>query len=430
MRHFPIFLHFSPNPNFYLHISQKNRTFARKIYIVMLKRVIIGNFFSFSGETCIELNRGINLLLGINGSGKSSFVRALKILTEGIAGDGLESLIHSWGGYSSIINANGDNAPDCIKLTYVFDCNEIKRVVPISPFTNDVIYAITIFPYGATSYTLCESLYVENNKRLNYISFRNGTGYISMRNDAGQIVKDSFQAADISSTELVLRQISNPQRYLPSHAIRKCIENISVYSTFDLRPLRRPTEYNQGERLMPSGLNLSYLLNNLKNRHSIEYDKIELLLKDVNPNYKSIDFALLGSQIYLSVREKNMKHAIDALHLSDGTLRFLLLLSIFYNPNRGGLVGVDEPELGLHPDMVKSLAKMLKNASRDTQLICATHSPLLLNQFTLNDIIVFDKNDKNQTIINRPAESDFEDWEGSLLPGQMWLYGVLGGKRW
>ena len=73
---------------------------------------------------------------------------------------------------------------------------------------------------------------------------------------------------------------------------------------------------------------------------------------------------------------------------------------------------------------------MLKNASRDTQLICATHSPLLLNQFTLNDIIVFDKNDKNQTIINRPAESDFEDWEGSLLPGQMWLYGVLGGKRW
>ena len=125
-----------------------------------------------------------------------------------------------------------------------------------------------------------------------------------------------------------------------------------------------------------------------------------------------------------------MKHAIDALHLSDGTLRFLLLLSIFYNPNRGGLVGVDEPELGLHPDMVKSLAKMLKNASCDTQLICATHSPLLLNQFTLNDIIVFDKNDKNQTIINRPAESDFEDWEGSLLPGQMWLYGVLGGKRW
>lgn len=409
---------------------KKNVTLQAKLYF-MLKRVIIKNFFSFAGETTIELKDGVNLLLGINGSGKTSFIRALKLLYEGVAGEGFEPQINAWGGYSSIVNANGDNKPECISLTYVFDYIKVKEIIPNSPFANDIVYKITLFPYGSTSYSISESLYVVNNKKFSYISFRNGKGYISMRTEEGEIVKkDTFTETDISSKELVLRQISNPQRYQPSHTIRKCIENLSIYSTFDLRPLRRPTDYNQGERLIASGHNLSYLLNNLKNQHSIEFDKIEELMKDVNPNYKSIDFSLLGSQIYLSIREKNIKHAIDALHMSDGTLRFLLLLSIFCNPNRGYIIGIDEPESGLHPDMIKSVAKMIKQAAKDTQIIIATHSPLLLNQFTLDDILVFDKDKDNHTVVSTPTETDFEDWEGAYLPGQMWLYGVLGGKRW
>lgn len=410
--------------------SAKNAINLHANSCTMLKRVIIKNFFSFAGETSVELKEGVNLLLGINGSGKTSFIRSLKLLYESVVGDGLEQLINSWGGYSAIVNANGDNKSECISISYVFDALKIKEFIPNSPFAKDVVYTITLFPFGSTSYSLCESLYAVNNKKLNYISFRNGEGYISMRTEVGKIVKDDFKGEEISSKELVLRQITNPQRYQPSHTIRKCIENLSVYTTFDLRPLRRPTDYNQGKRLVASGNNLPYLLNNLKNQHSFDFEKIEELMKDVNPNYKSIDFSLLGSQIYLSIREKNIGHTIDALHMSDGTLRFLLLLSIFCNPNRGYIIGMDEPETGLHPDMIKSVANILKQAAKSTQLILATHSPLLLNQFALDDILVFDKDKENHTIVNTPKETDFEDWEGAFLPGQMWLYGVLGGKRW
>ena len=410
--------------------SAKNAINLHANSCTMLKRVIIKNFFSFAGETSVELKEGVNLLLGINGSGKTSFIRSLKLLYESVVGDGLEQLINSWGGYSAIVNANGDNKSECISISYVFDALKIKEFIPNSPFAKDVKYTITLFPVGSTSYSLCESLYAVNNKRLSYISFRNGDGYVSMRTEDGQIVQDNYKGEDISSKELVLRQISNPQRYQPSHTIRKCIENLSVYSTFDLRPLHRPTDYDQGKRLLASGNNLPYLLNNLKNQHSFDFEKIEELMKDVNPNYKSIDFSLLGSQIYLSIREKNIGHTIDALHMSDGTLRFLLLLSIFCNPNRGYIIGMDEPETGLHPDMIKSVANILKQAAKSTQLILATHSPLLLNQFALDDILVFDKDKENHTIVNTPKETDFEDWEGAFLPGQMWLYGVLGGKRW
>ena len=94
------------------------------------------------------------------------------------------------------------------------------------------------------------------------------------------------------------------------------------------------------------------------------------------------------------------------------------------------MVVIDEPERGLHPDMIKSVGEMLKRASSDCQIIVATHSPHLLNQFELEDVIVFEKDEENKTVVKRVSEKDFEDWEGDFLPGQMWLRGLIGGKRW
>jgi predicted ATPase len=73
---------------------------------------------------------------------------------------------------------------------------------------------------------------------------------------------------------------------------------------------------------------------------------------------------------------------------------------------------------------------MMKEAQTSTQIIVATHSPLLLNSFTLDDILVFEKNSSNETVVKRYSEADFEDRAGELLPGQLWLNGEIGGKRW
>ena len=114
----------------------------------------------------------------------------------------------------------------------------------------------------------------------------------------------------------------------------------------------------------------------------------------------------------------------------DAQRGFLLLESIFYNPFRGALVAIDEPERGLHPDMIRSVANMIKDTAKQCQIIVATHSPHLLNQFELEDILVFEKNKENSTEIHTYSQADFPDWEGDYLPGQMWLFGLIGGKRW
>ena len=400
----------------------------------MIKELIVRDFFSFKGEHTIELNTGVNIFVGVNGSGKTSFLNAITMLYEGIAGGGLSSLFRQWGSYNAIVNACGEVKPDCFSVTYVFDADVLRKVVSASPFKKDVYYKITVFPIGdGTNYTLCETLYSEDNKgkkkTFSYLEFRNGIGQISVRTKSG-IEVEKYDDGMLSAQELVLRQITDPQRYLPSFVVREAISAIAGYSKFNFDQVRQPADANDVKRLISTGENLSHLLSNLNNNYTFQYEKIIECLSDINPNFTGIGYNVFGSRLYLSLREKNLSHAIDALHMSDGTLKYLLLLSIFHNPQRGTLVCVDEPESCLHPDMIRSVAKMMKRAAMTSQIIVATHSALLLNAFELDDILVFEKNDKNETQIIRYSEDDFGDREDELLPGQLWLNGEIGGKRW
>ena len=401
----------------------------------MIKELIIRDFFSFKGEHKIELNSGVNILVGVNGSGKTSFLNAFTLLHEGIAGNGLSALFRQWGTYNAIINACGEQKPDCFSITYVFDADVLKKIVPASPFKNDVYYKITVFPIGdGTSYSLCETLYSEDSRckkeKFVYLEFRNGIGQISVRKKSGTIEVEKYDGGMLSAQELALRQITDPQRYLPSFVVREAINAIAGYSKFNFDKVRQPAEANDLKRLISTGENLSQLLSNLNNNYTFQYEKIRECLSDINPNFTGIGYNFFGSRLYLSLREKNLSHAIDALHMSDGTLKYMLLLSIFYNPDRGSLIDIDEPESCLHPDMIRSVAKMMKSAAKTSQIIVATHSALLLNAFELDDILVFEKNDRNETQIKFYSEEDFEDSKDDLLPGQLWLNGEIGGKRW
>lgn len=400
----------------------------------MIKELIIRDFFSFKGEHKIELNQGVNILVGVNGSGKTSLLNAITLLYEGISGVGLSALFRQWGTYNAIINACGEDKPDCFSITYVFDAEALKKIVPASPFKKDVNYTITVFPIGdGTNYSLCETLYSEdckNRKRsFSYLEFRNGIGQISVRTKSG-IEVEKYDSGMLSAQELVLRQVTDPQRYLPSFVVREAINSIAGYSKFNFDKVRQPAEANDIKRLISTGENLSQLLSYLNNNYSFQYEKIRECLSDINPNFIGIGYNVFGSRLYLSLREKNLSHAIDALHMSDGTLKYLLLLSIFHNPERGLFIGIDEPESCLHPDMIRSVAKMMKNAAKTSQIIVATHSALLLNAFELDDILVFEKNSQNETLIKRYSEEDFADYECDILPGQLWLNGEIGGKRW
>ncbi|MCK7556554.1 AAA family ATPase [Chitinophaga sedimenti] len=264
---------------------------------------------------------------------------------------------------------------------------------------------------------------------------KNTQGIISTRED-GKIGIQKYphknKGISFKPGELVLRQISEPDRYYPLYTLKYAIESLAVYSYFDTTtksPLRQPGSFGIEGKLLPDAQNLLSVLMRIKNHHSLEYEKIEKNIKNINPNFKDINFDLLGSKMFLVLRENLLAKSVSIEHISDGTLRYLILLSIFYNPDRGYAACLDEPETGLHPDMINSIATSIKYAANNnTQLIIATHSPLLLNLFTLDDILIFEKDGNNKTVVSKKSEEDFDDWNENYLVGQLWLRGLIGGK--
>lgn len=329
----------------------------------MLKEIILRDFFSFYGETRVKLNKGVNLLLGINGSGKTSFINAIRLLCEGVSSEGIGRLIQEqWGGCDQILNFNGERNTPYAQLTYVFDYAELNKLNAAANFTSDVFYRITLRPMG-TSYSLCEHVFTRNHTQggvFDYLKFSNGTGKISARREDGTVVMQDYREGEVSGQELVLRQINDPQHYLPTYTLRKAIETMAVYAGFEVGEnsrLRYPAEYSTDVRLRKTGSNLTQILNDIKLNHRFDFERLENMLSRVNPHFKGIDISNRYGLSYLSLLEENMQRAIGSLHISDGTLRFLLLECIFYNTQRGNLVAVDEPERGLHPDMIRSVAE-------------------------------------------------------------------------
>lgn len=405
----------------------------------MLKSVTLENFFAFQERTTIELNPGVNLLLGINGSGKTAFINALRLLSEGIVGDGLNKLINvTWGGFDNIVNANnGENRKDFFKLQFVFSAEMVKRRIQNSRFETDLKYEIVIHSKGMQDYSVEETLESipkkQAQKPFSYLINKDGKGRISVRDGKPQNRNACIQlenySGDLKDKELIASQALDRKRYLPIYMFRQIVFQMAIYNYFDTGILKVPPFYSPEKRLTHDGTNLPYLLVQIR-RDDEMYKKLEDCLHNVNPNYKELYFEPYASQLYLSLKERNIKHPIGINFLSEGTIQYLLLLSIFYNKNRGKIVALDEPERGLHPDMIKSVGDMLKFAAKESQLIVATHSPLLLNQFELDDIIIFEKNESNAVTIRKTTEDDFPENDGPMLPGQMWLRGQIGGKRW
>lgn len=411
----------------------------------MIKNITLENFFSFNEKTTIELNPKINILVGINGSGKSNFIKAIKLLHDSVIGEGFEKIfLKDWGGFDLVGNFNNTQA-DFIKIIYEFDGNAITKAVRNKGFifNGNLFYEIIVHKSGNTSYYLEERIYQPSRRAgqpsFKYLDIKNGNGVISTRASDGDVSFQHYPKKEdgeitFKTQELVLRQISDPDRYYPLYTLKRAIEGLVVYDYFDTTlksKIRQPEVFGTEDKLLPNGENLAQILNRLKNRHTLHYERLQDLIKKINPHFIDTSFDLLGSLLYLVLRENKLSRAVGAQHISDGSLRYLLLLTIFLNPENGSLICIDEPEIGLHPDMTNTIARAIKDTTHNgSQIIIATHSPLLLNSFELDEILIFEKNENNSSVVMRKTMDDFKDWDEDFLVGQMWLRGELGGKRW
>jgi predicted ATPase len=202
--------------------------------------------------------------------------------------------------------------------------------------------------------------------------------------------------------------------------------------TGNFSPFKNTNQLDDNRSLHANGSNLAAYLYLLSKRHRESYESIRKTVQQVAPFFDDFQLAPLAlnpNTIKLEWRHKNSDQYFDASAFSDGTLRFIALATLFLQPVelRPSVILVDEPELGLHPYAIELLAALIRQASKETQVIVATQSSLLLDQFDPEDVLVANRVD-GATTIERLKPEPLAEWLKEYSLGQLWEKGEFAGR--
>jgi predicted ATPase len=378
------------------------RQIAGTLSSMPLDYVAIGGFRSIGAARQVAL-RPINLLVGANGSGKSNFVAAFQFLNSIVEGK-LQDYVRRSGGADKILYFGAQNTRS-ITLSLSFDGEVNKYEVSLGVTEDDSLYLSKeiIYFWDRARYP----------KRYNVNLSPSSGG-----REAG-ISKSRFGGARSGVVDYV-------QQYLDSWRI------YHVHDTSSNSPMRTTARLNDNRFLRSDGSNLAAFLFRLKTRTPECYDIILRTIRSVTPFFG--DFLLqpdpLNEEtIRLAWTHRDSDQYFDASALSDGSLRFIVLATLFLQPEelRPSVILVDEPELGLHPYAVTVLASLIKQASFKTQVIIATQSTLLLDHFEPEDVLVAERT-KGGTEITRLDAERLGAWLEEYSLGQLWEKNEFGGR--
>lgn len=181
--------------------------------------------------------------------------------------------------------------------------------------------------------------------------------------------------------------------------------------------------------LREDAANLAAVLLRLRTDNEAAYKRIVGVIRLVAPFFRDFVLRPEGNvdRIRLRWRQVGSDSLFSANQMSDGTLRFVCLATLLLQPDPPGLIVLDEPELGLHPFAVVQLAGMLRQASVMSQVLIATQSVTLMNQFDLDDLIVVDRRD-GASAFSRPDPDRLRGWLEDYSLGELWEKNLLGGR--
>ena len=217
--------------------------------------------------------------------------------------------------------------------------------------------------------------------------------------------------------------------------VRRRLDRWRLYHVHDTSvdsPMKKTADVHDNRYLRPEGSNLAAFLYLLREKYEDSYRTISRTVRQAAPFFEDFELEPQGlnpDKIRLEWRHVGTNAYFDASSLSDGTLRFMALATLFLQPKRyrPSVILVDEPELGMHPYAITLLASLMKQASTETQVIVSTQSSLLLDHFEPEDVLVADRID-GATQLTRLESSSLKSWLEDYSLGQLWEKNVLGGR--
>ncbi len=331
---------------------------------MFLRTVTLKNYKSIA-RCRVDLGR-VTILVGPSGSGKSNFLDAPRLVSDALRGS-LDDALQERGGLAEVRRKSGGHPTDFaiglqLKLgadtfaTYGF---EIGSAVDGGPRVKreEAVIAGPASPVSGHYFKLRE----------------------------GEVVDaDPDPMAGPRADRLYLGTVS-------AHPVfRPLFEPLSRIRLHDFAPaeMRKVQPHDSGRWLSPDGANIASVVGRLAREHPASFARIGAFLHAITPGLEDVDQVGLGPSQTLVFRQRvgAARHPWPFLAhaMSDGTLRALAILTaVFQDADDADpmvpLVGIEEPEAGLHPGAVATLAAAVMQASRRVQILLTTHSPDLLD---------------------------------------------------
>ncbi len=381
----------------------------------LIEKIRLRNILSFGdkGEE-IEL-QPLNIIIGQNASGKSNLVDVIKLLRSLPSEEGLANFISKSGGISEWAwkgKKKSDYAEIEIKLHPIYRSTSLK---------NNVITFLISFREENQRLSIIEET-IEREKPTEIIQ-RTKLKSNDEISPGTSILSSNLDPIDSTSTWAILTALKI------NFSILKIFSELQTNRDSEMRRPQIPDAPNNF--LMADASNLSLILNDLELEGDTK-DKIVENLRKFNPRIKDYSVKIQGGTVQLYIREEGLEKPISAMRLSDGTLRYLCLLAILCHPKPpASIICIEEPETGLHPDILPTIAELMKEASKRTQLIVTTHSDILVSAFSdIPEAVLVCEKDEDGTHFKRLEADKLKAWLAEYELGDLWLKGEIGGKRW
>ena len=376
---------------------------------MMIHRLKVSGLLSFGPQGIDLPMEPLNVLIGPNGSGKSNLLEVLALLRA--APRELARPIKRGGGIWEWL-WKGDESPH--KATIEATVNDPEKDGPLR-------HVLEFTEHGGRFEVTDERIECAKTE----FSYRLQQGLVS------ESLGLTVYYESTKPEESILSQVRDAQTYPELHCLQEQYERIRLYRNWSFGPAaelrRNQSTHDPSDFLNEGGANLALVLSHFRGENK---RKLVAALQELFDGIVDVNCPVTGGTVSLFLEEWNGRQ-IPASRLSDGTLRYLCLLAILLHPEPPSLVAIEEPDLGLHPDVVAHVAELLVNASQRMQIVVTTHSRMLVDALSNypSSVVVCEQED-SESRFERLDSTRLKTWLDAYSLGDLWSSGELGGNRW
>ena len=347
-----------------------------------------------------------SVLIGSNGSGKSNFMRFFEMLSWMVRSRALGEFVEKYGGADDQLFGGNSVTPRM----------DAEVALRTEAGRNDYRFSLTHAHPDRFMFT--EEAF--RFSRSGWLTEASWNHLDSGHREAG--IVEAAHSTDSSEFNPATARVI-------VHLLRSC----SVYQfhdTSDTSNFKKRWDAEDNGTLRTHGGNLAAVLHRLEQEDHRRFELICQHIARVLPVFDRFQIEESYGRVLLRWKARGSEKTFGAHLTSDGSLRFFALVTLLNLPREmlPDVLLLDEPELGLHPVAIALVGNMIKALAGDVQIIVATQSPLLVDVFELDEIVVLDLHD-GRSVLRRLDADTYRTWlDDSFTPGELWQKNLLGGR--